>query len=207
MLKAFVDQNITENNSFIFESFQHFLVRLYKIFKRKTFRTQAILIGHHHQFVIHFSDNSGKVLKNSRIKFQLLQSIYLKIFRRLYDQGSVTVYEQYFFHDAISFKTLINFSFSSRFPTLILIQSGIAGALWLVKTSSSSIFSYTFFPSLILIRKKLASVGNTFSMHETVLNCSSSHTLSCKTFSTFSFSLFSSSRIPRISSWLKELTL
>src|SRR5690606_22027505 len=87
-----------EEDVFLFEGFQHLVLSWPEVFLGKRISSQSVLVGHHHELVVRLFGDLAKVRDGFGEEFQLFQAVNLIICRRLFDDGAVPVYEEYFFH-------------------------------------------------------------------------------------------------------------
>ena len=119
-----VDEHFIEGDAFILEGLHHKVVHRPESVFREGRSTQSILISHHGKLKVELATDETQIAEHLRVELQLLVRIELIVNGWLDDKGSVSIYEQYFFHSiSILLKASNKASFSSLVPMVIRKQS------------------------------------------------------------------------------------
>src|SRR5450432_2589220 len=109
--KRFIDMDRTEMNSLLGKTVHYKILYGPEFIFRKSGFPQTVLIGNHHQFIVHFTGYSSHKFKDTRIKFQFTEIINLIGRRRFFNQGSIPVYKKDSFHE--DYFSLLRVDFTS----------------------------------------------------------------------------------------------
>ena len=98
MRKGRIDMNCRKSDALPFQCPHDEIMHRLKFIAGEGFRTQSVLVRHHHEFIIRLLRNAVQVAEHARIESNFLKSVELVGGRGLLYQGAVAVYEEDPFH-------------------------------------------------------------------------------------------------------------